>query len=110
MAQKYLFQREEDSIEVTLLRGQYQTNGNTAVAMAYENQEGEPCELVITVNLRDYLAPQYAYIDENNASGATKFLTDIGAGQKIGIRGYNYCVYPLFKFNQEFLDSLEAWE
>lgn len=107
---QYNFPSEDGSKMVTLLRTKYETNGNTAIAMVYRNAEGEPCEIIITVNLRDHLTWRYAYIDENNAPGATKFLTDIGAGKQIGIRGYNYCVYPLFQFDEKFLGEMEVLE
>jgi len=53
--------------------------------------------------------PGYAFLDVNNTPNIVQFLEEIGAGEPMyRYKQSGYATYPLFKFNDQFLDGLET--
>lgn len=70
--------------------------------------EGVYCKF--TTNIRE-LPPYMNCIDVNNLGyEAVDFLVSIGAGKPTGVLiKSGYCIYPVFKFNKEFIDNLDGF-
>ena len=98
--------------ELSFRKGHYQNNSRLAIQVMCK-EEGEDwyepfCTL--TVNLEDSIQIQdnRAYIDTNNCpKDLIQSLEEQGVMTKTRIAQQSgYCVYPLYEFNQEWLNKL----
>lgn len=61
----------------------------------------------ITVNLGIDLPEYFGFVDTNNNPNAESFILDNELGENTGeTMRSGFCVYPLYKFNQEKLENL----
>lgn len=91
----------------TFKKTKYMDNNRLAI-LAYDNQEESGGMFtVVTTNLEDGLTLEdnMAYIDVNNSFQLGEMLQD--KFEVIGETGSGFVVYPLVKFDEDFLDSLE---
>lgn len=83
-------------------------DNNRLAILAYDNQEESGgLFTVVTTNLEDGLTLEdnMAYIDVNNSFQLGEMLLD--KFEVIGDYQSGFVLYPLVKFDEEFLDSLE---
>lgn len=94
----------------TFKKSKYMDNNRLAI-LAYDNQEESGgLFTVVTTNLEDGLTLEdnMAYIDVNNSFQLGEMLQD--KFEVIGRHRSGFVLYPLVKFDEEFLDSLEEAE
>ena len=86
-------------------------DNNRLAILAYDNQEESGgLFTVVTTNLEDGLTLEdnMAYIDVNKSYQLGEMLLD--KFEVIGRHRSGFVLYPLVKFDEEFLDSLEEAE
>ena len=76
-------------------------SGGLALKMNYLDDEFN-CMMpfaTLTVNLKNNLPMDHAFVDTNNCRWAEKFIEDNGLGEFTGrYASSGYCTYPLYKF------------
>lgn len=96
--------------QVSFTRSIYADNGNLAILMYTMDPEYGFLEpfATMTVNI-DLLPEGYATIDTNNlGDGIVDWLTIQGIAEPTGdYLPSGFCVYPIVKFNEEWLASVE---
>lgn len=102
---KYVSEWTGEETEVDIVKSRYVANGRMALQMYCEDGPFG----TLTVNLDGpVFGDNTAYIDINNMPGAIDFLEGIGAGECTGyVWGSGFVSYPLFKFDEGFLDGLK---
>lgn len=115
LSKKYHFKTEKCDAEIRFLKTRYVNNGSLAIVMFIESDYSNDLEeiyepyAVLTVNLIDSPNENYQFIDVNNLGEmALDWLA------RKGIATYQdydlssgFCIYPLAKFSDEFVDNLE---
>lgn len=99
--------------KVMFYKGLYQNNNNLYVGAYFVDEDGyeEPfCN--ITVNLRDALSKNMAYIDTNNADKhLLKAMVDADMMFSTGFhQSSGFCTYPIFFFPDEILNDIPDLE
>lgn len=96
------FFNEERKVKLQVAK--YLNNGNTYIGLTKEDDSpyGD-----VTVNLGIDLPEYFGFIDTNNNPNAESFILDNELGENTGMTmPSGFCVYPLYKFNQEKLENL----
>lgn len=99
--------------EIWFVKSKYADNESLAV-LAYEwsTDFGQPVEelyAIITRNLDTdiQIRPDEQFVDENNLPGIRKWLEDEGIATYTGkSERSGYCIYPLMRFNEDFLSGI----
>ena len=94
-----------------LEKGNYTSNGTLAIQMYVEEEGFAMPWAMLTVNLTDKGATKdKAYIDTNNLGiEILEWLEVNGIATNTGKIGFSgFCVYPLYQFNKEVLDTMET--
>lgn len=102
---KYASDWTGEETDVDIIKAQYAVNGRLALEIYCD--EGPYGRLTVNID-GPVFGDNYAYIDVNNMPGAVRFLESIGAGEATGYGcASGFVMYPLFRFNEEFLDGLK---
>lgn len=89
--------------KVTVLIDHYFSNKNLAIEL-FDPDNGPFARL--TVNLRDGLPENQAYVDTNNCPWAEEFIAENGIGKPLGVyERSGWCEYPLYEFD---LDAIRV--
>lgn len=88
---------DEVYMEIT----KYLHNGNTAITLCIETEEGFEPYNIVTKNFEN-LPEDYAYIDTNNNPGVLELLLSKSMVYLTGdMKQSGFCVYPLVRLNFE---------
>lgn len=94
---------------VTFEKGNYLNNNNLYIGViAWDEGYPEPwCDM--TVNLQGKLPDNYAYVDTNNGGNELlEFIIENNLGTQVGVGASGFCVYPLVKFHEDFVNNIES--
>ncbi len=100
----YVVKTEFGDYKVKVVSDNYLDRGALAVLLL-EEENGEEFA-VLTVNIDGVAENDLSYVDTNNNKWAIEFIEENSLGVDTGAVGFSgYCVYPLFKFNEDKITS-----
>lgn len=99
--------------ELSFMRGEYQNNKSLAIQIMCQEEGEDFIEpfATLTVNLQNPPSEKNcAYVDTNNCPmDLIQMLEDAGYMTETDeVQFSGYCVYPLYRFNQSWLDLLKV--
>ena len=99
----YVVKTEFGDYKVKVVKDKYMNND--ALALLLLEEDGEEFA-VLTVNIDGVAHDNLSYVDTNNSKWAIEFIEENKLGEDTGEIGFSgYCVYPLFKFNEDKITS-----
>ena len=112
MANTFKFTWYGTEYKISFRKGQYSNNKTLALqAMCYdEEMQGEVPFGMLTINL--YNPPKEencAYVGDNNVGNLVDVLVEAGLAEQLpNFQWSGFCMYPCYKFDKQWLDTLPA--